>query len=174
MRVLLGGPEPVWALESEEDTQVLGTALGRLLSEEDVVGLTGDLGAGKTTLTRSIALGFGVPEGVPVNSPTFTLMNLYEASGRRLCHLDFYRLDHVEELEGLGLGDLEHQGAAFVVEWLDRIADAFEDVLSLHLRVTGMDSREVSLRSGGPRSTELLDSLRSGLSLEGSAPLVIS
>ena len=174
MRELRSGMEPIWVLESEEDTQALGTALGQLLSEESVVGLTGDLGAGKTTLTRSIAMGFGVPEGVPVNSPTFTLMNLYDGSHRTLCHLDFYRLDHVDELEGLGLGDLEDQGTAFVVEWFDRIPEAFDDVLSLHLRVTGMESREVSLRSDGPRSKELLDSLRSRLSMEESTQSVIS
>lgn len=159
MNVLLRGPEPVWALETQEDTEVFGQALGRLLVEGTVIGLTGDLGAGKTTLTRSIALGFGVPEGVPVNSPTFTLMNLYEGSQRMLCHLDFYRLDHVDELEGLGLGDLEQEGAAFVVEWLDRIPYAFDDVLSLHLMVSGPESRELHLSGNGPQSRQLLQKL---------------
>ena len=146
-------------LDSLEDTRKLGEALGKLLEPDDAVGLVGDLGSGKTTLARYAAAGAGVPEDVPVNSPTFTIMNLYNGGTTSLCHLDFYRIDDPEEMEGLALGDLSAQGYAFLVEWYDRFPEVFQDVLRLDFQRTGDNSRRVVLSASGTTSRELLQEL---------------
>lgn len=109
---------------SEAMTEGLGEALGRSLQAGDVVGLVGELGAGKTAFVRGVARGAGVPEGSPVNSPTFTIMNLYDAPALGLCHLDLYRLATMEDWEGVGVPELLTGGRALLVEWADRFPEA--------------------------------------------------
>jgi tRNA threonylcarbamoyladenosine biosynthesis protein TsaE len=109
-----------WQTVSAQETEALGRALGAWLKAGDVVGLEGDLGAGKTCLARGVARGFGVPESIPVCSPTFVIANLYE--GRFLLHhLDLYRLSDVEELEAMGYRDALDPYGAMLVEWPSRI-----------------------------------------------------
>ncbi len=104
-----------------ERTLALGEALGALLRGGDVVVLAGDLGAGKTVLTKGIARALGVTE--PVVSPTFTIVREYP--GRiPLVHVDVYRLDHFQELHDLGFDDLFGGPAIAVVEWGDRVGSA--------------------------------------------------
>ena len=81
---------------SEQDTIALGAALGRVLSDGDVLALQGDLGAGKTHFVQGIAKGMGIDE--PVVSPTFTILNYYEHAVP-LQHFDFYRLEDEYELD---------------------------------------------------------------------------
>lgn len=91
--------------------------LGRRLQAGDVVLLTGELGAGKTTFVRGVAQGTG--STAPVASPTFQLVRVYP--GRvQLAHVDLYRVEHSDELSDLGLGELSEQGAV-VVEWGERL-----------------------------------------------------
>lgn len=145
-------------------TAGFGRALGRLLAPGDVVGLCGDLGAGKTTLTRAIARGAGVPSKVPVNSPTFTILNLYEGEEVRLCHLDLYRLGDAMELEGIGLHDLLDERTALVVEWFELFPEAFDaDHLRINIERTGEESRRFQLLTSGDASNELLAELRKAL-----------
>jgi tRNA threonylcarbamoyladenosine biosynthesis protein TsaE len=102
----------------------LGRRLAGDLRAGDVVLLHGDLGAGKTTMTQGIALGLGIDE--LVQSPTFTLVAEHDgrdAAGMplRLYHLDLYRLEDTEELEGIGYGQyLAPQGGVTVIEWPER------------------------------------------------------
>jgi tRNA threonylcarbamoyladenosine biosynthesis protein TsaE len=122
---------------SAATTQGLAAGLAALLVPTDVVLLSGDLGAGKTTFTQGLARGLGVTE--PVTSPTFTLVRAYDgrwADGRpmRLLHADVYRLDHLQEIVDLGLAELVEEGAAAVVEWGEAAAAALApDYLEIHL-----------------------------------------
>jgi tRNA threonylcarbamoyladenosine biosynthesis protein TsaE len=99
------------------ETEAVGQELGRRLATGDFVLLTGELGAGKTTFVRGVALGAGSSAGVA--SPTFQLLRVYP--GRvQLAHVDLYRVEKSTELADLGLEELAIQGAV-VVEWGDRL-----------------------------------------------------
>jgi tRNA threonylcarbamoyladenosine biosynthesis protein TsaE len=99
------------------ETEAAGLELGRALQAGDIVLLTGELGAGKTTFVRGVALGTGAT--APVASPTFQLVRVYP--GRvQLAHVDLYRIENSVELAELGLEELADSGAV-VVEWGDRI-----------------------------------------------------
>jgi tRNA threonylcarbamoyladenosine biosynthesis protein TsaE len=104
---------------TEGQTRDLGYRLGQAATSSLSVALTGELGCGKTTFVKGLARGMGVDRRYPVTSPTFTLINEYPADrGLRLCHLDLYRLESVEELAHIGFDDLaDNPGAVIVVEW---------------------------------------------------------
>jgi tRNA threonylcarbamoyladenosine biosynthesis protein TsaE len=102
---------------SAAETEEAGRQLGERLRTGDVVLLTGELGAGKTTFVRGVARGAG--SSAPVASPTFQLVRVY--AGRvQLAHVDLYRIEHTAELGDLGLDELADQGA-IVIEWGDRL-----------------------------------------------------
>lgn len=106
-------------LRDEHETVALGSALSGLLVPGTVVFLDGELGAGKTTLTRGVLRALG-HEGA-VKSPTYTLCEPYLLqSGQQFCHFDLYRLSDPEELEYLGFRDYLSAGAIFFIEWPSR------------------------------------------------------
>jgi tRNA threonylcarbamoyladenosine biosynthesis protein TsaE len=102
-------------IRGETAQEALGQLLAGLLRPPLILWLEGDLGTGKTTLTRGILRGLG--HGGAVRSPTFTLLESYELGPRRLYHLDLYRLGDPEELEYLGLRDLLERDSILIVEW---------------------------------------------------------
>lgn len=108
---------------SPEDTQSLGRLWAAALPAGTVIGLSGDLGAGKTQLVKGLATGLGIKDRI--NSPTFGLVNEYESGRLPLFHLDLYRLETPEQILGAGLETylVEPPGIA-VVEWIDRWLDA--------------------------------------------------
>ena len=108
---------PVFRTASEEETIALGERLAAMLPRRAVVLLTGDLGAGKTTLAKGIVKGLGAAEPEEVSSPTFTLIHEY---GPRVCHVDLYRLEEEREAATLGLDDLFEREAVVLVEWGER------------------------------------------------------
>jgi len=110
--------------ETADDTRALGAALASLLRVHDVVLLTGDLGAGKTTFVQGVAKGMGATEHVA--SPTFTLVREYVSGRVPLAHVDVYRLDRVQDVMDLALEELEDGACALLVEW----GDAVEELLS--------------------------------------------
>jgi tRNA threonylcarbamoyladenosine biosynthesis protein TsaE len=137
-------------------TQDLAAELAALLVPTDVVLLSGDLGAGKTTFTQGLARGLGVTE--PVTSPTFTLVRAYDgrwSDGRamRLLHADVYRLEHQQEILDLGLAELVEEGAAAVVEWGEAAAPALApDYLEIRLSFGEYDDhRLIRARPVGSR-----------------------
>lgn len=120
---------------SQAETIAVGEQLGRELAAGDVLVLTGDLGAGKTQLTKGIAAALGC-EG-DVTSPTFTIEMVYEGGRLPLYHFDLYRLDDAEQLEDIGLYDVLGADGVCVVEWGEQFADELGDYVSV--RVSRLD-----------------------------------
>lgn len=155
-----GGPARTLVLRAPSSTRRLGRKLGALLQPGDFVGLTGELGAGKTLLVRGAAEGAGVPEEERATSPTFALAHLYRGGRVLLQHFDLYRLAGAAELFALGFDDLLAQPAATLCEWAERAGDQLPaDRLELALAVTGPRSRTAELRARGPRAEALLAAL---------------
>lgn len=105
-------------LLSREELEAWGEDLGRGLKSGAIVTLQGDLGAGKTTLAQAICRGVGIVEAV--TSPTFALVNEHYAAGRRVFHLDLYRLRGPEDLTNLGWDDIVNSDAIVIIEWPER------------------------------------------------------
>jgi tRNA threonylcarbamoyladenosine biosynthesis protein TsaE len=119
---------------SATETERFGEALGRALRSGDFIGLTGDLGSGKTVPARGIARGAGVPPEALVSSPTFAIVNAYSGGRLPVFHADLYRVKDAEELYDAGFYDLENGGGALVVEWFDRVPEvAPSDWLEIRL-----------------------------------------
>jgi tRNA threonylcarbamoyladenosine biosynthesis protein TsaE len=105
---------------SSEETIAQGREIGAKLKAPVLILLSGDLGAGKTTLTKGIAAGLGAAREDDVTSPTFTLVHKYE--GRtRVYHVDLYRIEDLHDFETLGLEDIFSEQAVVIVEWPDRL-----------------------------------------------------
>jgi tRNA threonylcarbamoyladenosine biosynthesis protein TsaE len=157
-----------------ERTRDVGAALAAMLQPRDTVMLTGDLGAGKTTLVQGIGRGLGVEEQVA--SPTFTLVREY---GGRLdvAHVDVYRLERVQDVVDLGLDELGGPDRVLLVEWGDAVQDLLpEDRLRIELTTEpiGDEIRRIVLTPQGrswalrwERLEQVLDAFRRP---DGSAP----
>lgn len=102
---------------SEQETIAFGRSLAEELKPPKVVLLRGDLGAGKTTLVKGIAAGFGSAREEDVTSPTFTLVHEYLGPRASLYHIDLYRVDTQRQLETLGLDDLVTENSVLLIEW---------------------------------------------------------
>jgi len=133
-------------LADEAATAALGARIAPLLRPGDVLALEGGLGAGKTTLTRSILKALGLKGEAP--SPTFTIVHMYDETEVILpvAHADLYRLDDPEDTVELGLDDYLVDGA-LIVEWPDRLEPRLRDAaLTLHLEVVQDDARQLTAR----------------------------
>ena len=108
-----------------DDTRGVGAAIAPLLRISDVVVLTGELGAGKTTLVRGIATGLGAAEHVA--SPTFTLVREYVTGRLPVAHVDVFRLDRVQDVVDLALDELEGGACVLIVEWGDAVEELLPD-----------------------------------------------
>ena len=107
---------------SAEETTALGRKLAARMLPPKLVLLRGDLGAGKTTLVKGIAVGFGAATEDEVTSPTFTLVHEYRGPTATLFHIDLYRVDTQRELETLGLDDLMGENSVLLMEWGEKFA----------------------------------------------------
>jgi tRNA threonylcarbamoyladenosine biosynthesis protein TsaE len=108
-------------VHSSEETRSIGRELSLTLPENSVIGLSGDLGAGKTELVKGIAEGLGATD--PVTSPTFTLIHEYRSGRLPLFHMDFYRLETEKELDEIGFDDYLREPGICAIEWADRFPD---------------------------------------------------
>ena len=106
-------------IKSESDTRKFGEELARSLKAGDVLALVGDLGTGKTTLTKYIARELGIME--PITSPTFTIICEYKSGRLPLYHFDVYRLAGIDDMLELGYEEYFYGDGICVVEWADRI-----------------------------------------------------
>nr|WP_302134720.1 tRNA (adenosine(37)-N6)-threonylcarbamoyltransferase complex ATPase subunit type 1 TsaE [uncultured Schaedlerella sp.] len=107
--------------KSPEDTFQIGMRLGKLAEAGDVYTLTGDLGVGKTVFTKGFAKGLGIEESV--NSPTFTILQIYEGGRLPLYHFDVYRIGSVEEMEETGFEEYIMEDGVSLIEWADLIEE---------------------------------------------------
>ncbi|MCG4582762.1 tRNA (adenosine(37)-N6)-threonylcarbamoyltransferase complex ATPase subunit type 1 TsaE, partial [Anaerosalibacter bizertensis] len=142
-----------------EDTEKFGYRLGSLLEGGDIVCLTGDLGAGKTTLTKSIAKGLDVKDYI--TSPTFALINEYK--GRvPVYHFDVYRLEGIEDVIDLGFEEYFYSKGVTIIEWGDKIEKFLpEDILTVEMNRGKTDNeRIVSIFSNGKRSETIIEELK--------------
>lgn len=132
--------------ETPESTERLGKILASELRPGDIVLLDGDLGAGKTVLTRGIASGLGADSNVV--SPTYTLVieHLSDGSGTDLFHFDVYRLSGAEEFLRSGLDEYFDRGGVCVIEWGEKIADAVP-MDPIRVMITGTGSQRKILIS---------------------------
>jgi tRNA threonylcarbamoyladenosine biosynthesis protein TsaE len=137
-----------------ERMRALGEAIARAIEDVDgafIIALDGDLGAGKTTLVSGILRAYGVTG--PVRSPTYTLIEPYELAGRRIYHLDLYRLVDPREVEPLGIRDLLSEAPVLLVEWPSRAAGAlpaFDLTIGIDYLSTDADGRRVTLDALSP------------------------
>jgi tRNA threonylcarbamoyladenosine biosynthesis protein TsaE len=140
--------------QGPEQTQRLGMRLGELAQSGDVFLLTGNLGSGKTCLTQGIAWGLGIKEYA--FSPSFVIIREYH--GRLpLYHIDFYRLDRIEEIADLGLDEYLYGKGVCVVEWADKGISVLPDEhLLINLSYVTDNERTITLEPKGVRYTELL------------------
>ena len=130
---------------SDEETRALGRQLAARLPRRCVVLLIGELGSGKTTLSKGIVEGLGAARAEDVSSPTFTLIHEY-GDPVSVYHIDLYRLDTAEEARRLGLEDLFEQQAVALIEWGERFPELLPDNrVEIHLRHSGEDRREIKV-----------------------------
>ena len=123
-----------------EETRALGRELGRALREKAVIGLSGDLGAGKTEFVKGIAEGLGSTD--PVTSPTFTLVHEYRSGRLPLFHMDFYRLESDKELDEIGFDDYLRQPGICAREWADRFQDRIpRDAIRVEIQISSENER---------------------------------
>ena len=129
---------------SAEETIAYGRTLAGELSPPLIVLLRGDLGAGKTTLVKGIAEGFGAARAEDVTSPTFTLIHEYRGTDTTLYHVDLYRIDTERELETLGLDDLLAPNCILLIEWGEKFPRLQRDKnLQITLERVGETERRI-------------------------------
>jgi tRNA threonylcarbamoyladenosine biosynthesis protein TsaE len=148
----------IFDVSSLERTTRLGERLGAALAPGDFVGLSGDLGSGKTALVRAIAAGAGVASGT-VTSPTFSLINTYPAPRFPIHHADLYRLSSRDELYATGYFDLLDGEGALLVEWVERIPGAAPRSWLEGRFDLGEEGRSLTLAAHGARAEALLELL---------------
>ncbi len=147
--------------ESPEETQRLGTVLGRLAQPGDLFMLVGGLGAGKTCLTQGIAWGLDIAGYA--TSPTFVVINQY--LGRLpLYHIDLYRLDSIEEVVDLGLDDYLYGNGVCAVEWADKAMNVLPpEHLLVEINYVSDTVRNLVLNPSGERYVKMVSQYKPGL-----------
>lgn len=150
--------EQQWELADEEATRALGLRVAEALDGGLVVYLHGELGAGKTSFARALLTALGV--GERIKSPTYSLVEGYQAGTRPAWHLDLYRIADPGELEWLGLDALSDPAAVVLVEWPERGQGALPAPdLELRLSYSGL-GRQAQAQPRSMRGERLLDRLR--------------
>ena len=143
---------------SEEETQAVARELSATLRAGDVVLLSGDLGAGKTTFVRGLAEGLGI-DPREVSSPTFTLVHEYRGNGLTLYHADLYRLESAATND-LGLEEIGVQDGVLAIEWPDRLSHQLPGATVVRLEMVNDSSRRITI---GPAEAGLTPSDNSAL-----------
>jgi len=144
---------------TSDETQKLGKTIGKWIEHPLVIGLSGDLGSGKTAFVQGLAEGLEVPDEYYITSPTFTLINQYP--GRfPLFHIDLYRLDGISDLEDIGLDELLYDQAVIAIEWAEKLSpDLPAEHLAMTFKITDDDYRRISLIAYGHNLDNLIKAL---------------
>lgn len=137
---------------SPAETEALGESWGRSAQPGLVIGLSGDLGAGKTQLVKGIARGLGIAGRV--HSPTFMLVNVYPGGRLTLFHLDLYRLESREQILSAGIEEYLRPGGVTVIEWAERLTDAgweltAGEIKKVKIEIIGETGRQISYEDSG-------------------------
>ncbi|MDD5382702.1 MAG: tRNA (adenosine(37)-N6)-threonylcarbamoyltransferase complex ATPase subunit type 1 TsaE [Candidatus Margulisbacteria bacterium] len=132
--------------KSAEETVELGRKIGAFLLPNEIIALTGTLGAGKTTLIQGVAEGLGVKDYV--TSPTFIIINEYQ--GRSLFyHIDLYRLDDVSQIADLGIEEYFQRGGICVIEWAEKLGALLpQTAAKIEIKTVSENEREICVSSG--------------------------
>ncbi|MGL5085112.1 MAG: tRNA (adenosine(37)-N6)-threonylcarbamoyltransferase complex ATPase subunit type 1 TsaE [Clostridium sp.] len=138
---------------SVEETTALGFSLGKILNSGDIICLTGELGTGKTHITKGIAKGLNIDEHI--TSPTFTIVNEYDTGRLKLFHFDVYRVNDPDEIYAIGFDDYIFSDGVSIIEW----ANYIEEILPkeyVHIKIEkdlnkGENFRRISIKSYGDR-----------------------
>lgn len=150
MTRLDAGEEVVLEMNSPEETFALGRSLGEAGGQGRIYALEGDLGVGKTVFTQGFASGLGIAG--PVNSPTFTILQVYEEGRLPFYHFDVYRIGDVEEMEEIGYEDCFYGEGVCLIEWGNLIKEILpEDSIWVKVEKNldrGFEYRRISLRKG--------------------------
>lgn len=131
---------------TDQETKNLGKKFAEVLKGGDVVGLFGDLGAGKTTFVKGVARGLGFTK--TVKSPSFTLMNVYPTKHKiikQLVHIDCYRLTDASQLEEIGVLEyFDRKDSVVIIEWAEKVKKLLpKDMVKVQFKVKGEEEREV-------------------------------
>ncbi|MCC8136885.1 MAG: tRNA (adenosine(37)-N6)-threonylcarbamoyltransferase complex ATPase subunit type 1 TsaE [Clostridiales bacterium] len=132
---------------SEQETFSFGRRLGEKAKSGQVFALEGDLGVGKTVLTKGLAEGLGITE--PVSSPTFTIVQIYEEGRLPLYHFDVYRIGDIEEMDEIGYEDYFYGEGVCLIEWANLISEILPPQ-TVHIRIEkdlerGFDYRRIQV-----------------------------
>lgn len=140
-------------VNSIDETTKLGFELGKLLNSGDIVCLTGDLGTGKTHITKGIAKGLNINENI--TSPTFTIVNEYDSGRLKLNHFDVYRVSDPDEIYAIGFDDYIFSDAVSIIEWANYIEEILpKDYIHIHISKDlsqGEDFRKIKIIGYGDR-----------------------
>jgi tRNA threonylcarbamoyladenosine biosynthesis protein TsaE len=130
---------------SIEETVLAGEKLAKKLKKGDCVALVGDLGSGKTVLTKGIAKGLGVKNARYVNSPTFVIIKEYKGK-MPLYHFDLYRLDHQTSFDEMNYDEYFYGDGVTVIEWADKIRELLpKKCIEVRLAVAGENRRKIEI-----------------------------
>ena len=142
---------------SPQETFSAGRQLGEKAFPGQVITLTGDLGVGKTVFTQGLAKGLGIEE--PVNSPTFTIVQMYEDGRLPFYHFDVYRIGDIEEMEEIGYEDCFYGEGVCLIEWADLIQEILPpDVIAIEIEKNlekGFDYRKITISDPEEKKTQL-------------------
>jgi tRNA threonylcarbamoyladenosine biosynthesis protein TsaE len=142
---------------SEEETASLGRRIGRLLAAGDVVGMTGELGAGKSILARAICEGLGIRQRT--RSPSFAFVNRYRGPVE-VFHVDLYRVEGPGDLATLGLDEMLFGRGVTLIEWAEKLGRTLpEDALEILIESVGEDERRITLKGRGAGGRKLVAEL---------------
>jgi tRNA threonylcarbamoyladenosine biosynthesis protein TsaE len=137
-----------------------GARLGQLVKGGEIIGLVGELGAGKTCFVRGVAQGLDVSKDAWIRSPTFTLINEYH--GRlAVYHIDLYRVESREALEGLNLREYLYAEGVSLIEWFEKLpADEVDEYLEVGLAYANGNGRQLTFSAHGERYLKIIDGLK--------------
>lgn len=155
---------------STQNTLEIGQQLGAILREGDVVGLIGELGAGKTWLAKGIAAGLGVPGHEYVNSPAYDI--IHEYSGRvPVYHMDFYRIDDIGTDEYLWLEEYFPSTGVCIAEWADKfLSEIANESINIHVSWdSDTDHRRFLIESVNLRGSEIVKALEKSLDADSNS-----
>jgi len=147
--------------KSSRQTMSWGKKLGRLVQGGEIIGLVGELGAGKTCFARGFAAGIGVGKEAWVRSPTFTLINEY--NGRLpVYHIDLYRVGQREQQVGLNLREYLYDDGVSLIEWFEYLpADEVDEYLEIKFAHRGVAQRELTFIAHGERYEKIIEEFKS-------------